>query len=361
MTSNPCELVPMPPNHPRNVKLDSATINLASVAYGLESYLRARNCDPDAVLRQAELVSEDLLDPERRIPLVRYLELLEICAKALGDQQFGLKFGAQYDVAHAGVVGNVALASPTIHDALKTVARYLPVMVSSAMYRIEVTGNTALAYAYYVDPLLRSYRQKSDWSIAFTCNIIRRGLDNDRWHPDELLLPYALPDDAMAKRAYRQLLGGNPRGGQPWAGIRFNASVLEQPMATANAMLERLMRHYGDLRLAELPQKGGQLDFLRRETATMLMKGYISVEALAKHIGLSVRTLQRRLNDAGTSYTELLSNVRQTLSLNLLENQSLSISEIAFSLGYSEVSSFNHAFQHWTGQTPGEYRRSCNA
>ena len=73
--------------------------------------------------------------------------------------------------------------------------------------------------------------------------------------------------------------------------------------------------------------------------------------------GTSVRTLQRRLKDAGVNYSDLQNDVRKTLALNLLENETLALAEIAFSLGYSEVSAFNHAFRRWVGQSPGDYRR----
>ena len=73
--------------------------------------------------------------------------------------------------------------------------------------------------------------------------------------------------------------------------------------------------------------------------------------------GTSVRTLQRRLKDTGVNYNDLQNDVRKTLALNLLENETLALGEIAFSLGYSEVSAFNHAFRRWVGQSPGHYRR----
>jgi AraC-like DNA-binding protein len=70
-----------------------------------------------------------------------------------------------------------------------------------------------------------------------------------------------------------------------------------------------------------------------------------------------VRTLQRRLKDAGVSYNDLQNDVRKTLALNLLENETLALAQIAFSLGYSEVSAFNHAFRRWVVRSPGDYRR----
>ena len=112
-------------------------------------------------------------------------------------------------------------------------------------------------------------------------------------------------------------------------------SLLKRPMATADVMIESLMRHYGDLRLAALPERHGEIEQLRREIARLVVKGEAGIEGLANATGTSVRTLQRRLKDAGVNYNDLQNEVRKTLALNLLENEQLALGEIAFSLGYS--------------------------
>src|SRR5690606_8455148 len=139
-----------------------------------------RGADAAEALRRVGLVPGDLTDPDRRVPLIRYLELLEICADLLGDRQFGLKFGAQYEPRHAGVVGNVALASRTVDEAFKMVGRYMPTMVDGTVHGLEVSDGLAFVYWYYIDPLMMSYRQKADWAIAFACNILRKGLGDPR-------------------------------------------------------------------------------------------------------------------------------------------------------------------------------------
>ena len=78
---------------------------------------------------------------------------------------------------------------------------------------------------------------------------------------------------------------------------------------------------------------------------------------IAERKGDLAQRLQRRLKDEGVNYNDLQNDVRKTLALNLLENETLALGEIAFSLGYSEVSAFNHAFRRWVGQSPGDYRR----
>src|SRR5262245_41976316 len=338
-------------------KLAAPTINLASVVYGLGAYMRSRGADASEALRRAGLEPADLTDPDRRVPLIRYLELLEICADLLADRQFGLRFGAQYEPRHAGVVGNVALASRTIGEAFQTLGRYLPTMVDATVHGVEVSDGVVFVYSYYIDPLMMSYRQKRDWAIAFTCNLVRVGLGDPRWTPQEVLLPQLADETAAERRIRAEIMGDTIRVGHPWAGIRFDAGLLRRPMASADAMIGSLMRHYGDLRLAALPEQQGEIEPLRREIARALVKGESGIEQLADATGTSVRTLQRRLREAGVSYNDLQNDVRKTLALNLLENETLALSEIAFSLGYSEVSAFNHAFRRWIGQSPGDYRR----
>jgi AraC-like DNA-binding protein len=338
-------------------RLAAPTINLASLVYGLDAYMRSRGADAGDALRRAGLEHEDLTDPDRRVPLIRYLQLLEICADLLADPQFGLKFGARYEPRHAGVVGNIALAARTLGEAFETIGRYLPTMVDATVHGVEVSDGVVFVYSYYIDPLMMSYRQKADWAIAFACNLVRVGLGDPRWTPQEVLLPQLADETTAQRRARAEVMGDNIRIGHPWAGIRFDAGLLERPMATADAMIGTLMRHYGDLRLAALPEQRGEIEPLRREIARVLVKGEAGIEHLARATGTSVRTLQRRLKHAGVNYSDLQNDVRKTLALNLLENETMALAEIAFSLGYSEVSAFNHAFRRWVGQSPGDYRR----
>jgi AraC-like DNA-binding protein len=347
----------MPTERPAAARLAAPTINLASLVYGLDAYMRSRGADAADALRRAGLEPGDLTDPDRRVPLIRYLELLEICADLLADPQFGLKFGAQYEPRHAGVVGNVALAAGTVGDAFEAMGRYLPTMVDATVHGVQVSDGIVFVYFYYIDPLMMSYRQKAEWAIAFACNLMRVGLGDPRWTPHEVLLPQLADETPAQRRTRAEIMGDNIRVGHPWAGIRFDAGLLKRPMATADAMIESLMRHYGDLRLAALPEQRGEIEQLRREIARILVKGVGGIEHLAKATGTSVRTLQRRLKDAGVTYADLQNDVRKTLALNLLENETLALAEIAFSLGYSEVSAFNHAFRRWVGQSPGDYRR----
>jgi hypothetical protein len=233
----------------------------------------------------------------------------------VADPQFGLKFGAQYEPRHAGVVGNVAMASRTVGEAFETIGRYLPTMVDATVHGVEVSDGIVFVYSYYIDPLMMSYRQKGDWAIAFACNLMRAGLGDPRWTPQEVLLPQLADETPAERRTRAEIMGDNIRVGHPWAGIRFDAGLLKRPMATADAMIEALMRHYGDLRLAALPEQRGEIEQLRREIARVMVKGEGGIEHLAKgdrHLGADapaaaegcrrelLRPAERRAQDAGT-------------------------------------------------------------
>ena len=88
-----------------------------------------------------------------------------------------------------------------------------------------------------------------------------------------MLLPQFADETPAQRRTRAEIMGDAIRVGHPWAGIRFDAGLLERPMTTADAMLGSLMRHYGDLRLAALPDQQGEIEQLRREIARMLVKG----------------------------------------------------------------------------------------
>src|SRR6201985_3477175 len=120
-------------------KLAAPTINLASLVYGLDAYMRSRGADAGDALRRAGLEPGDLTDPDRRVPLLRYVGFWDIAAQLRPDPQFGLKFGAQYEPRHAGVVGNVALASRTVGEAFETIGRYLPTTGAGVVHGVEVS------------------------------------------------------------------------------------------------------------------------------------------------------------------------------------------------------------------------------
>jgi AraC-like DNA-binding protein len=121
-----------------------------------------------------------------------------------------------------------------------------------------------------------------------------------------------------------------------------------------------LNRHAAEL-LEKLPQENGIVDGVRRALAESLRGGDASISAVSKRLGMSARTLQRKLSDLGTSHQELLDDMRRDLSRKYLQESGMAICEVAFLLGFSDTSVFHRAFRRWTGETPGEYQKRVSS
>ena len=131
----------------------------------------------------------------------------------------------------------------------------------------------------------------------------------------------------------------------------------EQTLPNADAQLLKVMDEHAQLLLSKRILPDDFVGQVRKEIIRDLHGGEALRDTIANRLNMSPRTLQRRLEENGIAYAELLDEVRAELAKNKLQNSELSLAEIGFLLGFSEQSSFNRAFKRWTGKTPREYQR----
>ena len=137
----------------------------------------------------------------------------------------------------------------------------------------------------------------------------------------------------------------------------FFNSLLALPIATADERLFEILTGYCDEILRQREKKSPDLRHqVERIVMRLLSRGEATVRNVSQELGMSVRTFARRLNDAGSTFAEILDQLRSDLARKYLSDADLAPSQIAFLLGYSEVSAFSHAFKRWTGTSPGEWR-----
>jgi AraC-like DNA-binding protein len=133
---------------------------------------------------------------------------------------------------------------------------------------------------------------------------------------------------------------------------------LEQPQKHAEPRLQAVLERQLDELVSQLPQDQSFPGRVKSHLATQLLDGEPVVSTIASKLHMSPRTLQRRLNDEGTSFAKVLAGLRRDLALRYLLEPRRTINEVAFLLGFVEVSAFHRAFKRWTGKTPAEYQRS---
>jgi AraC-like DNA-binding protein len=155
---------------------------------------------------------------------------------------------------------------------------------------------------------------------------------------------------------YRRIFGALPRFGQPQTKLVLPAGDVLLPVVMANPQAHRVVEAEAEAMLQTL---SGEPPFVRQvkaDVAQRLIAGEVSVAAVAESLHLSARTLHRRLDEHGCSFRQIVEDTRRAKAEEHLRGSRMSLTEVAFMLGYSEQSTFQQAFKRWTGMTPGEFR-----
>ena len=158
-----------------------------------------------------------------------------------------------------------------------------------------------------------------------------------------------------------RLFGVAPAFEQPETALVFDARALSLPIRGAEPGLATYLDAYARDVLARLPADDDLASAVERAVTTSLARGVPDVESIATQLGMSARTLQRRLTEAQTSYQAIVDRARKQLALRYLEDDRLPLAEIGFLVGFADPSNFHRAFRRWTGETPSAYRLRCTA
>jgi AraC-like DNA-binding protein len=180
------------------------------------------------------------------------------------------------------------------------------------------------------------------------------------FRPHEVRFAHRAPVD---DREHRELFGCPVYFDAPISSMTINRKTMELPMVGAQPELSRILQRHAENVLATLPKVEG--DDLRKRTKEAIISGLKQAKTgladIAKQLGTSDRTLQRRLGELDTSHAKLLDEARSELATRYLGERDIAIAEVAFLLGFADVPSFHRAFRRWTNCTPGEHRRSLSA
>jgi AraC-like DNA-binding protein len=207
---------------------------------------------------------------------------------------------------------------------------------------------------------LRSDLVRSDHLIEFvlaTWVIRLRRMTGRPISPLGVDLAHAAPgrDDAD----HRTFFGSDVRFERGRDALVFTRDVLALPVAGANRDLTAALEQSLARELAALGERGGDgiAALARDRLREALLTGRCDVTTVSKALAMSERTLQRRLGECGTTFQALLDDVRRELALAQLERGAGTLTDLAFTLGYADLSAFSRAFRRWTGESPVEYRR----
>jgi AraC-like DNA-binding protein len=317
----------------------------------LASGAHTHGFDIDAVLRDVGIDPVVLGDYDARVPADKGMAAWVEAARRSGDPLFGLHIGDESPLYVFDVIDYAVAASPTLGEGLERVRRYMRLITDVGEVSIATEGDVAR-----VTRQLPQHPASMHMGDSFLSFVVGRGRVNTGvdWVPREVRFQHAAPADiGDYERFFRSPLRFERREYE----VELDRALLALPMKGADSGLAKLLDRYAGEILARTPVGDRFVDSLRRCVTESLKHADPSLRTVAHKLHVSPRTLQRRLHLEGTSFNVVLDGVRREMAERYLEEQKLSITEIAFLLGFHDVSSFHRAFKRWSSQTPSEFRR----
>ena len=312
----------------------------------------ARGVTAENLYRTVNFDASVLEDPDNRIPFAQLVALYEQGAALTGDPNFGLHIAECVNLSAFDVVGYCALNSSTLGAAFARVARYHSIWTDGALFTLETTNETSAIVYGYVDPAIVEHRQDAEMTLA-TVTALCRQIATPDFTPTAVEFQHAAPADTSEhRRLFRCPVQFDAKENR----LSFPSSFLSRPIAKADASLCVLLDRHAEELLAKYPPRDSLIDQVRNQIAGEFRGGEPLLERIADQLGLTPRTLQRKLHELGTSYNDVLDQMRQQLAMRYLREPQMAICEVAYLLGFSESSSFHRAFKRWTGRTPKEFR-----
>jgi AraC-like DNA-binding protein len=319
-------------------------------ALGVPVILRSLGADPAEVLAEAGLDLAQFDDPNNLITFAARSRLLALGAARTGCPHFGLLVGQQHGLHTLGLVGLLVKHSPDVGTALRNLVRHTHLHVTGAAYGLAVDGNVAsFSYDIY-EPDVQGHDQTGDGAMAAAYNGLRE-LCGPEWKPVEVRFAHRKPADVGP---FRRLFRVPLRFDAEQYALRFSAYWLKRPLPDTDPELLRLLRsqietleaHFGD----DFP------DQVRRVLRSTLATGHAKADQVATLFSMHSRSLHRRLNAFGTSFQQLLDEIRYEIARQMLEDSKVEVGQIAELLDYAAPGVFTRAFRRWSGTTPAEWR-----
>lgn len=322
----------------------------AAHAFEVAELLQSWGISKELLFQGLDIDVSTLEQPDARLPLSSFTRLLTRARSLSGEPALGFHMGMRTRIPSHGFLGFAAMTAGTLREAIELAVRYAPTRTNALKLELRVRQDEA---ALYVDEL-------ADLGAGRDCILL--ALCVGLWQIGESLTDqklsgraeFSFPRPDYAERFDK--LAFRVRYGQPRTSLRFAESLLSAPLRMANPAALHLAREQCERALDALDARG--LSLRVRELLPRKTGGFHSLEEVAEKLGVSPRTLKRKLKGEGTVFTDVLDELASEQARALLRTPALSIEQVAERMGYSDVSNFGRAFRRWTGTTPAAYRRT---
>ncbi len=328
--------------------------NLASIQLILWNILKEYGHNPAEIFHRAQLDPDLMKDPGARYPLSKVAVLWKEIGRVIQDPCFGLKTADHWHPTHFGTLGYAMLESQTIRQSLERMVRFHRVISDTNFGKLEENRKQKnLNFTLHWDSETYYPAAREDAAISFILSICRL---NRQENFSPLLVHLTHPEPKCVGEYYKYFR----------CPVSFNAShcTLALPLDVADRILpgvdhelaafkEQLMIKYiAGLNESDLVSK------VKKNIIRNLASGNVTAKSIAEDLFMSTRSMQRLLQQEGTTFGRIMQETRAELAKQYLHNKSLELTEVAFLLGFSELSTFSRSFKRFTGCSPSHYRKT---
>ena len=326
--------------------IPSATGGIARLAC---ARLEELGKDPTVILSKVGLTPEAARDPAVRLEVRTQIKLLELAAEEAQDEWLGFHLARSFDLREIGLVYYVIASSDQLADALRNAERYSQINNEGVRLRFRMQDGSAVIALEYVNVDRDADRHQIEFWLVTLVRICRQ-VTNGRLSPLQVKTKHFRNRMPAEIRAF---FGVDIKFGANADEIWFPRPIALLPVVGRDEYLNELLRGYAEEALARKPRQRLTVRSKAEDVLSKLLPhGRATASEAARRLGMSSRTLSRNLAEEGTSFAEILDELRAALAKRYLRDETLPVSEIAWLLGYREVSSLTHAFKRWTGTTP---------
>jgi AraC-like DNA-binding protein len=332
------------PNDFRFNTIPTATGWIARAAFAWAS----EHLNVEPLLKRAGLTLQQIQTPDARIGVRNQIRFLDLVAQQLSDDFFGFRLAQNFELRKLGLLYYVQASSETLGDALRRAARYCTIHNEGLNVTYRQPKDISIT-CKYVGVARTADRHQMEFFIASLVRLCRQ-LTGRQISPSRIKLVHRRTEVPLE---FRTFVGCDILFGSDIDEVVYPESCARLSVVDADPYLNSLLVKYCDEALSSRRAKSSAWRLsVENAIAPLLPHGQARIAEISQRLGVSPRTLERRLACEGMTFSRVLDELRFDLARRYLLERDLPISEIAWLLGYRETSAFNHAFKRWTGKTP---------
>lgn len=332
---------------------------LNSVIQQLVDLAKSRGFSLDTLMEQLGVSEEQIADPNGWLPLSTLERLLHIMQTYFDDPLVGLHFSHTASPASFGALGYLTQACSTLDEAFLATTRYERLVSDFGTTSLQREPGVVICRwdCKSSDPVF--VRHATEYLLGSWMNrLIQLVTPSQSGVVQAVYFRHPAPENAALLSDYEAVFHCPVYFNKPVSGLLIPASIMRMPLRHPNPELREMLERHARILLNNINTKPSLIDVVKSRLRNLLMQGHVSRDALAEQLGMSGRHLHRQLQEAGSSYREIMDELRFEIAKASLRDPTLLLDEVSQRLGFQETSAFTRWFRTVSGKTPSDYRKS---